>query len=268
MQMAIDVRGHGAPLVLVGGGLSGWLTWIPHQEMLAPTRRVARAQPVNVQLGLENRPLPPDYSVKLESAALASALDAAGFAGFADIVAWSYGAMIALDYALDHPDRVRTLTLIEPPAVWVLAETGQLDAQSEGELDRLHELHRGMHGDVTEDQLADFLVQVGIAPSHLNVRLLPLWPNWVRHRRSLRQGEAIFAHHDRAARLRSFGRPTLLFKGTGGSHLFHRITDVLGATLPNARVVELPGGHAPQLAATGEFLRILSDFQASAVVAV
>lgn len=267
MQMAIDVKGHGAPLVLVGGGLSGWLTWIAHQEMLAPTRRVARAQPVNVQLGLEGRALPADYSVKTESRALAAGLDAAGYAGHADVVAWSYGAMVALDYALDHPDRVRTLTLIEPPAVWVLSETGQLDPESAIGRERLERLHEGMEGTVSEEQLAEFLVQVGIAPSHLNVRLLPLWANWVRHRRSLLQGRAIFAHQDRAQRLRGFGRPTLLFKGTGGSHLFHRIVDVLGTTLPNARVVELPGGHAPQLAATGEFLRIVGDFQAGAVVA-
>jgi pimeloyl-ACP methyl ester carboxylesterase len=38
----------------------------------------------------------------------------------ADIAAWSYGALIALNYALHHPWHVRSLTLIEPSAYWVL----------------------------------------------------------------------------------------------------------------------------------------------------
>ena len=34
-----------------------------------------------------------------------------------------HGAVITLDYALGHPERVRTLTLIEPPALWALKAT-------------------------------------------------------------------------------------------------------------------------------------------------
>jgi hypothetical protein len=52
----------------------------------------------------------------------------------------------------------------------------------------------------------------------------------------------------------------LLFKGTGSSHFLHRVIDVLSAHFPDARVVELPGGHAPQLAAMEEFLRLVVDF--------
>jgi hypothetical protein len=52
----------------------------------------------------------------------------------------------------------------------------------------------------------------------------------------------------------------LLFKGTGSSHFLHQVIDVLSAHFPDARVVELPGGHAPQLAAMEEFLRLVGDF--------
>jgi hypothetical protein len=37
--MARDTKGEGRPLVLVGGGLTGWLSWNPHQERLAAQRR-------------------------------------------------------------------------------------------------------------------------------------------------------------------------------------------------------------------------------------
>lgn len=262
-RMAIDTKGTGSPLVLVGGGLTGWLSWIPHQERLSPTRTVSRVQPVHVQLGLDNAPLPVDYSVKLESRALLAGLDHSGITGAVDVVAWSYGAFVTLDFALDNPDRIRSLTLIEPPAFWVLEATGALDHRSRQERDDLKALHDEMRGSVSEDQLERFLQQAGFAPPGTSVRAMPPWPNWVKHRRSLLQGPAVFSHHDDAARLKVFDRPVLLFKGTGSSYAFHRIVDVLGTTMPNARVVELPGGHGPQLAAMDDFLRILQEFQAS-----
>src|SRR5512142_2784780 len=113
MKMQVDVMGEGRPLVLVPGGLTGWLSWKPHAERLSATRKVARVQLLNVQFGLEGRPLPPDYSVKTESRALAASVEDLGFPKPIDFVAWSFGAEISLDYALDHPDHVRTLTLIE-----------------------------------------------------------------------------------------------------------------------------------------------------------
>lgn len=261
MQMAMDFKGAGRPLVLVGGGLTGWLSWIPIQERLAGTRRVARAQPLNVQLGLDGQTLPANYSVKLESRALAAALDDAGLNEAVDLVAWSYGALVTLDFALDHAKRVRTLTLIEPPAFWVLEATNQVDDRSRRERDDLKQLHEEMRGDVSEDQLERFLMQAGFGAPGASLRSLPPWPTWVKHRRSLLQGPAVFAHVDGADRLRAFQPPVLLFKGTGSTHAFHRIVDVLGTTLPNARVVELPGGHGPQLAATEDFLRLLHDLQ-------
>lgn len=262
MRMRLDVRGDGEPLVLVGGGLTGWLSWVPHQDRLAATRRVARAQLLNVQLGLEGRPLPPDYSVALESAALAAGIDAAGLTGAIDLVAWSYGAVVTLNLALDRPERVRTLTLIEPPAFWVLESTSQLDDRSRRERADLKALHDEMRGAVTEDQLERFLLLAGFSPPGASLRSLPQWPGWSRHRQSLLQGPALFAHHDDAARLRGFPLPVLLFKGTGSSYFLHRIIDTLAATLPKAQVAELPGGHAPQLAAMDDFLRLLRDFQA------
>ena len=261
MKMPLHTTGEGRPLVLVGGGLTGWLSWVPIQERLASSRRVARAQPLNVQLGLDGRPLPPDYSVKLESRALAAGLDDANLKEAVDLVAWSYGALVTLDFALDHPERVRTLTLIEPPAFWVLEATKQMDDESRRQRDDLKTLHEEMRGDVSEEQLERFLIQAGFGGPGMSPRAMPPWPGWVKHRRSLLQGPAVFAHMDRVERLRGFQRPVLLFKGTGSTHAFHRIIDVLGTTLPNARVVELPGGHGPQLTATDEFLRVLLDFQ-------
>lgn len=256
MQMQTQVTGKGSPLVLVPGGLTGWLSWEPHAARLSDTRKVVRVQLLNVQYGLENRPLPTDYSVKTESRALATTLDALSVNEPTDIVAWSYGALITLDYALDHPDRIRTLTLIEPPALWVLRALGTLDAEAQ----RNVALLRTLHGNISEDQLEQFACAVGLCPPGQSVRELPQWPLWMRHRQSLRNSPAVVNHEDDPKRLRAFRRPVLLVKGTGSAKFLHQIIDMLAAQLPQAQVVEMPAGHAPQIVSMERFLQQLTSF--------
>lgn len=267
-QMSMDLKGQGQEptLVLVGGGLTGWLSWEPHQARLASTRRVARAQLLSVEYGLENRRLPPDYSVALESRALAAGLDAAGLTGPIDLVGWSFGAFVALDFALGRPERVRTLTLIEPPAFWTLAAAGMMDERAASESAAMRDLYKGMGpDDVSADALEAFIRQAGLCPPGASPRELPQWPVWLEHRRSLLQGDASWEHQDDVARLRAFAPPVLLVKGTGSSHFLHRIIDALAATLPHREIIELPGGHAPQIVAMDAFLERLAAFHASAL---
>lgn len=261
LKMQLDLKGEGPPLVLVGGGLTGMASFAPHQARLAGERQVIRAQLLMVQYGLENRPLPEGHSIRMESEALANALTGAGVEGKFDLVAWSFGAVTSLDFALNHPDRVRTLTLIEPPAFWVLDATGRKDADSAREKKQMAELNAGMRDDVDEGQLVSFLRQAAIAPPGVVPQSLPQWPDWYKHRRSLRGNDAPLRHTDSADRLAGLKVPVLLVKGTGSSHFLHAIIDALAVTLPDARVIELPGGHAPHLASMDRFLTELATFQ-------
>jgi pimeloyl-ACP methyl ester carboxylesterase len=117
-----------------------------------------------------------------------------------------------------------------------------------------------MIGDITETQLARFAQLAALAPPGTRPEDLTAWPVWVQHRRSLRNGAAVFAHRDDAARLRAFDRPVLLVKGTGSSHALHRIIDVLDDTMPRTEILELPGGHAPQIVSMAAFLARLATF--------
>jgi len=260
MRMQSEVTGQGEPLVLVPGGLTGWLSWEPHAERLSATRKVARVQLLNVQYGLENRPLPADYSVKTESQALATTLDELKLETPPDLVAWSFGAAVTLDYALDHSEHVRSLTLIEPPAFWVLRAQGPLDAEARETTSMLQTLH----GDISETQLEQFLLAVGFVPAGKAAHGLPQWPLFVRHRQSLRNSAAVVQHEDNPARLRAFRRPTLLVKGTGSAKFLHHIIDALATQFPNAQVTEMPAGHAPQIVSMDRFLAELASFQAAA----
>jgi len=259
MKMQTVTSGTGAAVVLVGGGLTGWQSWIPIAERLAPTRTVIRAQPLSVQLGLENKPLPDGFSIEMESRALANALDDTPV----DIVAWSYGSLVALDYALDRPRRVRTLTLFGPRALWLLPATNRMDERAREESRAMRELYLSMTGDVTPEQLAEFCQRAGFVPAGTKPEEMPQWPSWVEHRRSLRTGTAAWDHVGSLARLEAFPHKVLLVKGLTSSHFLHAITNALAATLPNVEVLELPGGHAMHLEATDAFLARLNAFHAS-----
>ncbi len=258
MKMQSEVKGDGIPIVLVGGGLTGWASWEPFVPTFnAQSRQVIRVQLLSVQLGLENRHLPADYAISLESDALAATLDALGMALPVDVVAWSFGAMVSLDFALDHPGRIRTLTLIEPPALWVLRETGKMDEQAAESAAFFQEFT----GVITEEMLEKFLHRAGLVPPGRSARELPQWNNWVSFRQSLRNNPYVVSHQDERQRLKNFSAPTLLVKGTGSTPWLHKIVEGLAENMPHAKVVEFPGGHAPHLVAIEQFLTELEAFQ-------
>jgi pimeloyl-ACP methyl ester carboxylesterase len=218
MKMQWEAAGEGAPLVLAPGGLTGWLSWIPHSERLSETRKVVRVQLLSVQLGLDGRPLPDDYSPKTESAALANTLESLGLTPPVDFAGWSYGAEITLDFALDNPSWVRTLTIIEPSAYWVLPS---LDAEAKRAIQEEQRLSRE---DITEDQLEAFIQRTAMAPPGRNPRDLLQWPLWARHRQSLRANPSIAEYKADRRRLPVFALSAPLVKGTGLAPILHRIT--------------------------------------------
>jgi len=261
IRMQTKVTGRGAPLVLVPGGLTGWLSWEPHAERLSATRQVIRVQLIAVQYGLEQLALPEGYSLRTESHALQAALNGLGPAEPLDLVAWSYGAAITLDFALNHPQRVRTLALIEPPAVWALGA----DKPQGRDYGTLWALAQTIEDDVSEEQLEQFARAVGLCPPGVSPRDPPQWQVWLHHRQSLRGGvSAPLVHRDDPARLRAFQRPVLLVKGTGSAPWLHQVLDRLAVQLPRGQVLELPSGHAPQIVSMDRFLEQLSAFQSAA----
>jgi len=257
MKMQSNITGKGSPVLLVPGGLTGWVSWEPHARILSEKHTVIRVQLLNVQYGLENRALPIDYSILTESNALATTIDSLDFTQPMDVIGWSYGAFTSLQYALDHPERIRTLTLIEPPAMWVLRDNGKYDEQTQKEAD----FFMSLHGDITEDMLADFLVHAGFAKPGESVRDLPKWNNWVPFRQSLRNSPFVVSYQDDLTRLQDLKVPVLLVKGTGSSTWLHRVIDTLAKNIPDSRIIEFPGGHAPHLVSMDKFMAELEKFQ-------
>lgn len=243
-------------MVLVPGGLTGWISWEPHAQELATSNKVVRVQLLAVQFGLDSKPLPPNYSANYEVQALTETVNRLGI-DKADFVAWSYGAEVTLTYALNNPDKVQSLTLIEPPAIWVLRSRGPLPKYLQQERKQIAKL---AVDDVSSDQLVWFTHFAGFVPYEVDPRSLPQWPTWYKHRQSLRNGDVVFRHDDKIERVRQFQKPVLLFKGSGSSPFLHSIIDILGKEFPKAEVHELPGGHAPQIVAKERFMQLLTTF--------
>ncbi|MCI0617386.1 hypothetical protein L0244_30805, partial [bacterium] len=80
-------------------------------------------------------------------------------------------------------------------------------------------------------------------------------------RQSLRNSPSVGLHRDNITRLQDIRSPTLLVKGVGSSSWLHQVIDVLSAHIPNARVIELPGGHAAHIVSREKFMEALEQLQ-------
>jgi pimeloyl-ACP methyl ester carboxylesterase len=236
-----DVQGQGEPIVLVPGGLTGWLSWIPHQERLARRYRAIRVQPIHNELGSAGLPGEPGYTAEIEREALRLTLEELDLQR-PHLIGWSGGGKAAVEFATEYPDRVRSLTLVEPAAYWVLEQLGdRLE-----DVQRVNSLVHGLYGRlVTEDDLATFLELAGFVVSAREARSHPNWDRWLPHRMALSwQGEKL-DHPERSVdELARITCPVLLTKGTRTADWLKRLVDVLRERLPNASVVELEGDHA------------------------
>jgi pimeloyl-ACP methyl ester carboxylesterase len=254
-------EGAGPPLVMLGGGTLGAAEFAPHAHVLATQFRVIRLQTLNIARAQTRQPLPAGYSVKIESAAMTRSLDQLGLARPVHLVGHSFGALVALDFALDHPDRVRTLVLAEPPAFWVVSPE---ERQATAELRTMDALLRtlGPTAEPTDDQLVRFQCALGNCGARAPMPTEPAWADWVSRRSALRGLSVVASHADEITRLQSFRRPVLIITGSNTVSFHRRINDLLATSLPLAERAELPGGHAATSTAPEEFMKLLNEFVA------
>lgn len=237
--------------MLVPGGLTGWLSWIPHAERLAASRQAIPVQPIHNELGSAGERGDPTYDVETERESLRLTLDALGIER-ADFAGWSGGGRALIEFTLEYPERVRTLTLVEPAAYSFLDELGKGDPDAK----RVNDLLDALAGNnVTEDDLAQFLELAGFvgraadAPSH------PNWPRWVPHRMALSwQPDALGRLRRSLSDVHEIRCPVFLVKGTTTAPWLARVVDLLADELPDARLLELPGDHACHIQSIDAFM--------------
>jgi pimeloyl-ACP methyl ester carboxylesterase len=257
LQLQARVLGHGTSVVLLGGGLLGADGWGDVPRVLAKTRRVVNLQSLAVQYGLENRSLPNGYSIHTEVDALRRTLDSMRV-GNADIIGMSHGGVIALVFALANPERVRTLTLIEPPAFWMLPNHGYDDTGAR----EMQELVSSLRGrEVSEEHVERFRCLLGDCASGRSPRQLPQWPQWVKYRYSLRGLYTVGDYNDDPARLRALTMPALIVTGAQTVSFHRAMNESLLRTLPRAEALELGAGHNSPAADPDHFVSEWQRFE-------
>ena len=257
LRLQTSVLGAGSPVVLLGGGLLGADGWGAVPPTLAKTHRVINAQSLAVQYGLENRTLPAGYSLRSEVAALRGTL-ASMRVDAVDIIGMSHGGVIALIFALENRGRVRTLTLVEPPAFWLLPNHG-FDDPGAREMQELVSSLR--NATITESDVERFRCLLGDCAGGRSPRQLPQWNQWLKYRNSLRGLHTVGAYNDDPAKLRTLTIPTLVVTGAE-TVAFHRaINASLLQILPSAEPLELTGGHNSPASAPDYFVAEWQKFE-------
>ncbi len=132
MSFAYVDLGSGPPVILIHGSISDYREWSTQMEALAKHHRVIaysrRYHWPNSPPGNDA-----DATVPRQAEDLAAIIELLGLAP-ASIVGHSYGGTVALFLALQHPELVRMLVLIEPSVRSVLVNTPESEGvEKEGQ---------------------------------------------------------------------------------------------------------------------------------------
>jgi non-heme chloroperoxidase len=116
IEQGAGEQSDSAPVVLVHGSLADYVYWQQSrqiEQLAARFRVIAYSRRYNYP---NDNPPVGDHSAAVEAADLAGLLDVLDI-GPVHLVGHSYGAYTALLVALEHPERVQSLVLAEPPVL-------------------------------------------------------------------------------------------------------------------------------------------------------
>jgi pimeloyl-ACP methyl ester carboxylesterase len=242
--------GSGPPVVLIHGLVIGNLaTWF---FGVAPLLARQRSVLLYDQRGHGlSAPAESGFDLATSSADLESLLAAvAGFEGAVDLVGHSWGGTLALRFAIDHPDSVRRIVVLDAPLppfdpAEVASMIDEVDAE---QLERMLALdHR---------QLTDLAARLAAGRGRRAARRA----DRLRHLREQTSVTAdLLAEPPLAAvDLAALARPVACVYGSTSP--FRPRADELADALPDARVVELEGGHLLPLECPADVVRAVADF--------
>jgi len=234
-------NGSGAPVVLIHGGLGDYREWnsqigriSSHYRVIAYSRRYN--YPNN------NVEILPDHSAIVEARDLAALLDALKLERV-HIVGYSYGALTALFFAAEHPERVRSLTLAEPP---ILGWLNQIPG-GQTELDRFMQTMWRPAGEAFQKGEPERALRIACdyfsgkgsfdqVPAEFRQSLVDNIREW----KALTTSRDAFPPLSRDV-VRNLKFPILLLTGEKTLAPLRMINDALNHLLPNAEQVTVPG---------------------------
>jgi pimeloyl-ACP methyl ester carboxylesterase len=245
-----EVAGAGSPVILNHGFALDTRMWDDQFETFAQQHQVIRYDALG--FGRSSLPNGP-YSPTDDQAAL---MDHLGIEQ-AHIVGLSRGGGVAVDFAIDHPTRVRSLVAIDSTLNGY--DWGSLndDTRAVWSLGR-----RAPLADVKAAWLALGIFAPALEQPALAARIQQMtadYSGW--HWQNRDQGQAPIPAA--AGRLHEITVPTLIIVGERDTLGFRKFADALVNGIPHARKVVLSGvGHMANMEAPQVFNRIVLEFLA------
>lgn len=252
-------RGEGEPILLVhAGAFAAWYPTLADEEALIGFRLVAP-----VRAGYDSTTPAPGRHLTIADHAghCAAVLDSLGV-GQAHIVGHSSGSMIGLQLAVDRPDLVRSLVLVEPASALVLLPPHVAEGfgQAMGSM-----VETAAAGDLAG--AFDTFMRVACAQDYRDVLLPALGPD------GLRQAERDcgFFFRDEVAAVQEWTfdaaaasritHPVVFVQGGASPPMVHGIVARLAGMLGNAQTVTVEGAdHLLPLRDPATLAGIVADF--------
>lgn len=251
------VEGDGLPVVMLNGGTADMSVFSSHSKQLSADYKVIRMEQFNVQYATEGCTLPQTYSVQMESEAVKATLDSLNITEPIVLMGHSYGGLIALDFALHHPNYIRSLILIEPP-VFAMANAKKVIPEG---MKGMQTLLRKLppRANITEDMIKEFRCELMNCDS-FDIRKHPLWKTWVQQKNRLRGLAVVNQYKVGFKNLHRFQKPVLIVTGTLTVPFHKKIDELLTAGFPLAKTASIPGGHTAVNNNATEFVNLLKQF--------
>jgi pimeloyl-ACP methyl ester carboxylesterase len=231
-----------APLVLVHGDFGdGYDTWGDTARLLAGHRRAIIVDRPGFGVALD----PDDhFTIAGDATYLEQLVNDMKLTSF-HLVGHSYGALVAIELAIRQPHRIRSLHLIEPPLLSLVASDDEARR-----MDRDIRAIQTRHGEVGDEATtAAFFPMIGATRVVDRLRGTPEWNRLcgyaARFARSEPAGDYSATNLDRLPR----GIPIALYTGGRSHPVLRSVVTTLAERFPEAHCTDIPSvGHAVQMA--------------------
>lgn len=229
-------RGDGAPTVLLHGGLGSPAEWRPCMQVWPTGERLIA---IDVYGTDDNPAALPGRTVHDYVDQVLGVVAHVG--GPVHLVGYSWGGLTALQTAVDHPDAVATLSVIEPQAYGLLRGLAPDDL---AEIEGLRDRWRARVAEGRWDDGFEELLDAYNGPGWF-----ARWDGGARDAFLTRQRampdlwDVLFEAPLTVEDLQHVRRPTLVVGGGESQAVEHRLCEVVRSWTPRSRYEEIPGAR-------------------------